>query len=74
MKPCTVLIGWDTRLKHCTAPDRMGCEEEGLPFSDWMRQENEAFTVRLLDALLDGSNVRLNWNIESDMNVHWIKF
>ncbi len=24
--------------------------------------------------LLDGSNVRLNWNIESDMNVHWIKF
>ncbi len=25
-------------------------------------------------ALLEGSNVRLNWNIESDMNVHWIKF
>jgi hypothetical protein len=25
-------------------------------------------------ALLDGSNVRLNWNIESDMNVNWIKF
>ncbi len=24
--------------------------------------------------LLDGSNVRLNWNIESDMNVNWIKF
>ncbi len=24
--------------------------------------------------LLDGSNVRLNWNIESDVNVHWIKF
>ncbi len=41
MKSCTVLIGLDTRLKHCTAPDRMGCEEEGLPFSDWMRQENE---------------------------------
>jgi hypothetical protein len=26
------------------------------------------------DTLLDGSNVRLNWNIESDMNVNWIKF
>ncbi len=26
------------------------------------------------DALLDGSNVRLNGNIESDMNVNWIKF
>ncbi len=25
-------------------------------------------------ALLNGSNVRLNWNIESDMNVYWIKF
>ncbi len=24
--------------------------------------------------LLEGSNVRLNRNIESDMNVHWIKF
>ncbi len=24
--------------------------------------------------LIDGSNVRLNWNIESDMNVHLIKF
>jgi hypothetical protein len=24
--------------------------------------------------LLDGSNVRLNWNIESDLNVYWIKF
>jgi hypothetical protein len=24
--------------------------------------------------LLDGRNVRLNWNIESDMNVNWIKF
>jgi hypothetical protein len=22
--------------------------------------------------LLDGTNVRLNWNIESDMNVYWI--
>ncbi len=29
---------------------------------------------RLVATLLDGSNVRLNWNIESDMNVHWIKF
>ncbi len=26
------------------------------------------------DALLDGSNVRLNWNIEYDVNVNWIKF
>jgi hypothetical protein len=26
------------------------------------------------DTLLDGTNVRLNWNIESDLNVHWIKF
>ena len=26
-----------------------------------------------IHALLDGSNVRLNWNIESDMNVNWIK-
>jgi hypothetical protein len=25
-------------------------------------------------ALLDGANVRLNWNIESDLNVNWIKF
>jgi hypothetical protein len=24
--------------------------------------------------LLDGSNVRLNRNIESEMNVNWIKF
>jgi hypothetical protein len=24
--------------------------------------------------LLDGTNVRLNWNIESDLNVYWIKF
>ncbi len=22
--------------------------------------------------LLDGNNVGLNWNIESDMNIHWI--
>jgi hypothetical protein len=22
--------------------------------------------------LLDGTNLRLNWNIESDMNVYWI--
>jgi hypothetical protein len=27
-----------------------------------------------LATLLDGRNVRLNWNIESDMNVNWIKF
>jgi hypothetical protein len=41
------------------------------------------FTIRNSDAgpanwdkntLLDGSNVRLNWNIESDLNVYWIKF
>ncbi len=25
------------------------------------------------DTLLDGNNVRLNWNIESDLNVYWIK-
>jgi hypothetical protein len=25
-------------------------------------------------ALLDGTKVRLNWNIESDLNVYWIKF
>jgi hypothetical protein len=24
--------------------------------------------------LLDGTNVRLNWSIESDLNVYWIKF
>jgi hypothetical protein len=24
--------------------------------------------------LLDGTNVRLNWNIKSDLNVCWIKF
>jgi hypothetical protein len=24
--------------------------------------------------LLDGTNVRLNWNIESDLNAYWIKF
>jgi hypothetical protein len=35
---------------------------------DAMRRERERGT------LLDGSNVRLNWNIESDMNVNWIKF
>ncbi len=28
----------------------------------------------LQTALLDGTNVRLKWNIESDMNVYWIKF
>ncbi len=28
----------------------------------------------LYSTLLDGSNVRLNWNIESDINVNWIKF
>jgi len=27
-----------------------------------------------LYTLLDGTNVRLNWNIESDLNVYWIKF
>jgi hypothetical protein len=27
-----------------------------------------------MSTLLDGSNVRLNGNIESDMNVNWIKF
>jgi hypothetical protein len=27
---------------------------------------------RTVTALLDGTNVRLNWNIESDMNVYWI--
>ncbi len=26
------------------------------------------------NTLLDGTNVRLNWNIESDLNVYWIKF
>ncbi len=30
--------------------------------------------LRKIATLLDGSNVRLNWNIESDMNVNWIKF
>jgi hypothetical protein len=24
--------------------------------------------------LLNGTNVRLNWNIESEMNVYWIKY
>ncbi len=28
----------------------------------------------VLIALLDGTNIRLNWNIESDLNVNWIKF
>jgi hypothetical protein len=32
------------------------------------------FSVWCYSTLLDGSNVRLNWNIESDMNVNWIKF
>jgi hypothetical protein len=27
-----------------------------------------------LYTLLEGTNVRLNWNIESDLNVYWIKF
>ena len=31
-------------------------------------------TLKQNPTLLDGSNVRLNWNIESDMNVNWIKF
>ncbi len=30
--------------------------------------------AQLQATLLDGTNVRLNWNIESEMNVHWIKF
>jgi hypothetical protein len=32
------------------------------------------YNQRVFNTLLDGSNVRLNWNIESDMNVNWIKF
>ncbi len=27
-----------------------------------------------IGTLLHGTNVRLNWNIESDMKVYWIKF
>jgi hypothetical protein len=27
-----------------------------------------------ISTLLDGTNLRLNWNIESDLNVYWIKF
>ncbi len=30
--------------------------------------------VSTVNTLLDGSNVRLNWNIESDINVIWNKF
>jgi hypothetical protein len=30
--------------------------------------------VLAVTSLLDGTNVRLNWNIESDLNVYWIKF
>ncbi len=29
---------------------------------------------KFVNTLLDGTNVRLNWNIESDLNVYWIKF
>ncbi len=39
---------------------------------------SKAFSFRwlglFLATLLDGTNVRLNWNIESDLNVYWIKF
>jgi hypothetical protein len=32
------------------------------------------FHEKRKSTLLDGTNVRLNWNIESDLNVYWIKF
>ncbi len=38
-----------------------------------MLRKVEDFSARM-HTLLDGSNVRLNWNIGSDMNVNWIKF
>jgi hypothetical protein len=31
-------------------------------------------SMKRLCTLLDDTNVRLNWNIESDLNVYWIKF
>jgi hypothetical protein len=30
------------------------------------------YWCEMVSTLLDGTNVRLNWNIESDMNVYWI--
>ncbi len=37
-----------------------------------MGEYMQLYTFRC--TLLDGTNVRLNWNIESDLNVYWIKF
>jgi hypothetical protein len=50
------------------SPKKTKCKDKFSPVS----QKN--ITLRILLTLLDGTNVRLNWNIESDLNVYWIKF
>jgi hypothetical protein len=45
-----------------------------LYFTQILYSKGVFMCIAIVPALLDGSNVRLNWNIESDMNVHWIKF
>ncbi len=50
----------------------------GVKFNKWLKTKEGMmqYSKRLFifPTLLDGSNVRLNWNIESDMNVNWIQF
>ncbi len=45
------------------------------PSLDTFKKRIDGYYVLVFSStLLDGTNVRLNWNIESDMNVYWIKF
>ncbi len=41
---------------------------------NFRKTPRKCYTLSYSHTLLDGSNVRLNWNIESDMNVNWFKF
>jgi hypothetical protein len=63
------LIGWKSgQTTFVPLWDRM----EGA----WLRTQFMSYCLRgkFATTLLDGTNVRLNWNIESDLNVYWIKF
>ncbi len=51
---------------------RIGSEKSLPPFLS-LSLAGRGF-VYINITLLDGTNVRLNWNIESDLNVYWIKF
>jgi hypothetical protein len=60
----TIRVPFNDRYKDVSA--RKG-DKDILPMVG-----TRTFFLLMAGTLLDGTNVRLNWNIESDMNVYWI--